>query len=186
VLHDGASPPPLYCRDRSQRVIYLSSYNHVTFPGLRVGYMVLPEALVDAFAAVRGMMGDHAPTAVQQALAGFIDEGHLARHLRRMRTLYRERRDTVLAAAARHLSPAQQPGPLLGAVYGTLPLAAQADDAELALRLAAAGLGVEPLSAYSALHPAAMRPRGLVFGYGADSSEHIERAFAQLGRVLVA
>jgi GntR family transcriptional regulator / MocR family aminotransferase len=181
VLHGGASPKPLWCADGGQRVLYFGSYNHVMFPGLRVSYLVLPEALVDAFCAVRGMMGDHPPVGVQQTLAAFIDEGHLARHLRLLRPLLQARRDAVLRCAAHSLPPAARLGPLLGGSYGTVRLPDEVDDVALAAALGARGLGLDPLSVYAAMPH---KPRGLVFGYGSDDEARIERAFSILGPAL--
>jgi GntR family transcriptional regulator/MocR family aminotransferase len=185
IVHDGAVPPALMgagaqAEDGGQ-VLFLGTFNGVMFPGLRLSYLVVPRRLVPAFTAMRGLFGDHPPVAPQQALASFIDGGHLGSHMRRMREVYRERRNAVLAAAARHLPPAVRVGPLLGGTHGCLHLPDSCADEPLAQRLADAGFGVEMLSAYS--WPRQGR-NGLVFGYGADDVPRIDAAMQQLGGFL--
>jgi GntR family transcriptional regulator/MocR family aminotransferase len=182
IVHDGAAPAPLLATEGGQRVLFLGTFNGVMFPALRISYLVVPERLVGAFAAVRGMLGDHPPTATQQALAGFLDEGHLGAHLRLMRGLYRARRDALREAAQQHLLPrAATLGPMRGAMHGCIYLKSGTDDVALVQRLAPLGYGVQPLSIYS--WPAPGRP-GLLVGYGADEAEDIPAATRRLGEVL--
>ena len=89
--------------DADGRVIYVGTMSKVMFPALRLGYMVVPEHLVQAFAAIRRLTDNHPSTLVQPALAEFIKDGSLTAHIRRMRALYAERQALLLEAAARHL-----------------------------------------------------------------------------------
>ncbi len=181
IVHDGPAPRPLFSEDRGARVLHLGTFNTVLFPALRLHYLVLPDRLVDAFVAMRGMWGDHPPLATQQALAGFIDDGHLSSHLRVLRSLYRERRDAVRAAAAQHLPPPWQVGPMHSATFGCLATPPGVDDVALVRRLVAQGLAVEPLSAYR-WHGGGRG--GIVFGYGGDTPERIDAAFQRMAPVL--
>jgi len=206
IVHDGAAPPALMSSgalragrrpgagaargqgdegdgaDESDgQVLFLGTFNGVMFPGLRLSYLVVPRRLVPAFTAVRGLFGDHPPVGVQQALATFIDQGHLSAHLRRMRGVYRQRRNAFAAAAALHLPPEVRVGPLLGGTHGCLHLPAGCADEALAQRLAEAGFGVEMLSTYS--WPRA-GSSGLVFGYGADDVPRIEAGVERLAGFL--
>jgi len=167
--------------DRDERVLFIGSYNGVMFPTLRLTYLVLPERLVDAFAAVRGMLGDHSPTTMQRALAGFIDEGHLGAHLRTLRALLRERRDLLRDTLLRRLPRAAVLGPMRGGLHGHLRLPDAVDDVALAARLAERGFGLEPMSSYAWGAP---RARGLVFGYGGESAASAERAAERLAERL--
>jgi len=74
--------------DTDSRVIYIGTFSEVLFPSMRLDYMVVPPDLVDRFAAIRHAIDLGAPEAYQSALTDFINEGHFARHLRRMRLLY--------------------------------------------------------------------------------------------------
>jgi GntR family transcriptional regulator/MocR family aminotransferase len=74
------------------------------FNALRLGFMVLPERLVEAFASARSFVDRHPPTLDQAILAEFITEGHFGHHLRRMRQTYAERIDVLKTAADKHLN----------------------------------------------------------------------------------
>ena len=90
--------------DEADRVIYVGTLNKVLFPGLRMGYAVVPQPLVRAFVGARYLM-DRQPSSLYQAwVTGFMDEGHFAAHIRRMRILYRDQRDTLVAQLARRTS----------------------------------------------------------------------------------
>jgi GntR family transcriptional regulator / MocR family aminotransferase len=89
--------------DQAERVIYIGTLNKALFPGLRLGYAVLPPSLLRAFVTARYLM-DRQPASLGQAVvAAFMAEGHFAAHIRRMRELYRGQRDTLVAALRRRL-----------------------------------------------------------------------------------
>ena len=183
IVHDKAAPPPLHCTDRSERVVYVGSFNGVMFPGLRLAYMVVPLPLVEIFTAMRGMMGDHSAVLPQLALARFIDEGHLSAHLRVLRALYGGRRSALVAAAERYLPPGLALGPMGAGVHAGLALPQGVSDVVLAARLETLGLGAEPMSAYGWRPPAR---QGLVLGYGVDDAAGIGAAMLTLGQALAA
>ncbi len=87
--------------DDADRVIYIGTFSKVLFPSIRIGYMILPPPLVDAFLKVRRLIDIHSPMLEQAVLTDFMVEGHFTRHLRRMRMLYAERRSALLEAASR-------------------------------------------------------------------------------------
>jgi GntR family transcriptional regulator/MocR family aminotransferase len=89
--------------DRAGRVLYIGTFNKTIFPSIRIAYLVVPPALVEAIFRVRGIGGQHVPNVEQVILTDFIMEGHFARHLRRMRAIGKERRDALLSAARRDL-----------------------------------------------------------------------------------
>lgn len=181
IVHDGAAPAPMQSADRAGRLIFLGSFGALTFAGLRLAYMVLPESLVDVFAAVRGLMGEHSSVVMQRALAAFIDEGHLAAHVRKLRHLYRERRDALVQGVRQHLDSGVTLGPVDGGIHACLHLDPAWQDLALCERLNRQGVGVQPLSAHT------WEPRGLnglVLGYGADEPDAIDQAVAAIAAAM--
>ncbi len=181
IVHDGAAPSALFSSDRSARVIFIGSFGALTFPALRIAYLVLPEALTDVFVALRGLMGEHNGVALQMALAGFIDGGHLATHVRAMRRLYRARRDALVQAVHEQLPAGSRLGPVSGGTHACLHLADHWNDRQLAERLNRQGIAVQPLSAHAWQ---ARGLNGLLLGYGADDEAGIAQAIGDIGAAL--
>ena len=102
--YSGRPVPALQGLDQRGNVIFAGSFSKVLFPGLRLGYVVLPSDLVPAFRAVRSQSVRHAQLLDQLILRDFIDQGHFARHLRVMRHVYAERLDTLISEAKQRLS----------------------------------------------------------------------------------
>jgi GntR family transcriptional regulator / MocR family aminotransferase len=95
--------PSLQGLDAGARVIYIGTFSKVLFPSLRLGYVVVPSDLVDRFLSIRRAVDIGPPSFYQEVLAEFISEGHFARHVRRMRVLYRERRSALVAGISNEL-----------------------------------------------------------------------------------
>jgi len=102
--HVGSPIPSLQGMDGAGRVLYLGTFSKVLFPSLRLGYLVVPEALISAFRHVRNALGGRASITSQAVLADFMNRGHFARHVRRMRRLYAERRIQMIDVLERHAS----------------------------------------------------------------------------------
>ncbi|MBX3082471.1 MAG: PLP-dependent aminotransferase family protein [Anaerolineae bacterium] len=92
----GRPLPALQGLDTCGRVLYVGTFSKVLFPALRLGYLVVPPDLVESFTAARVITDDHPPVLEQVVMTRFITEGHFARHIRRMRTLYAERQACLL------------------------------------------------------------------------------------------
>jgi len=163
--------------DTAGRVIYLGSFSKVLFMGLRLGYLVVPPDLVDAFVRARMLMDLRPPTVEQAVLTDFISEGHFGRHIRRMRALYAERQAMLMDAVTRELAgllsiAAAESGMHL---IGWLP--AGVDDTVAARHAADYDVVVPPLSAYYGLAP----PRGgVLLGYAAFSESEIRAGVQRL------
>lgn len=167
--------------DRDGRVIYLGTFSKVLLPSLRLGYLVVPPDLVDAFAAARALVDRHSPLVEQAVLADFINDGHFAHHVRRMRLLYAERQATLVEAASRELSGLLDVRPADAGLHliGWLPEGV--DDVAAASLADARDVETIPLSRYY-LQPA---PRGgLVLGYAALNEEQIREGVSQLAQAL--
>jgi GntR family transcriptional regulator/MocR family aminotransferase len=177
--YSSAPLPSLRTLDVDGRVVYVGTFSKTLFPALRMGYVIVPPHLVDAFRAARGVSGRHAPGAQQAVLAAFVDEGHYERHIRRMRTLYQERRATLLEfgrARIGHLDFRPHDGGMHVLARLTVPVSDQLIVAE------AQGAGVElaPVSAYSVRH----KQEGLLLGFAGFSKDKIDVACSQLARVM--
>ena len=179
----GARPlPALQSLDHQGRVVYLGTFSKTLFPALRLAYLVAPAGLAAGFAQALNELYREGQTPQQAVLARFMSEGHYASHLRRMRTVYRGRRDALMAAIQQHFG---QQLPVLGGQAGmhlVLGLPASADDAAIAHAVAQAGITCRPLSMYQLGRPASAR--GLLLGYGAVDEDEIARNFARLAEVL--
>ena len=164
--------------DEAHRVIYIGTFSKVLFPSMRVGYMILPPLLVDAFLKVRRLIDIHSPMLEQAVLADFITEGHFRRHLRRMRTVYAERRNALLKAAKD--LPLQIDAPEAGIhCVGWLPEGM--DDWMLANKALDYDLSLTPISAFS-IEP--LPRKGLLLGYGGFSVRQIKEGVRRLGALL--
>jgi GntR family transcriptional regulator/MocR family aminotransferase len=99
--YGGAPLPALQGLSGDAGVVYVGTFSNVMFPGLRLGYLVLPSGLIEPFQRAKWLSDRHTAHLDQAALADFIREGHMERHIRRMRRVYKRRRDTFLDALAR-------------------------------------------------------------------------------------
>jgi GntR family transcriptional regulator/MocR family aminotransferase len=163
------------------RVIYLGTFSKVLFPALRVGYVVVPPALWDAFTAAREALDLFSPTLYQLALADFLAEGHFARHLRRMRGVYLRRRDALLDGLARHCAGVLAVHNADAGLHVATTLPDGVDDEGVVRRLEARRLTA---SALSRCYLGAERRTGLLLGFGGFTEGRIAYAARALGEVL--
>jgi GntR family transcriptional regulator/MocR family aminotransferase len=143
--------------------------------------MIVPPDLVDAFAAARTLGDRHPPALDQAALTDFINEGHFARHIRRMRALYAERQATLVEAATHELSGFLEVSSAEAGMHLVGWLPEGVDDVEASRRAAAHGVGAPPLSMYS-LRP--LPRRGLLLGYTAVGVQEIREGVQRLAQAL--
>jgi GntR family transcriptional regulator / MocR family aminotransferase len=160
----------------AERVVYAGTASKILAPGLRLGWLLTPRRLRDALARVK-VAADQGSSALDQlAMADFVEHGELDRHLRRMRGVYRRRRDALLAAIAAHLPGWRPIGTSAGLhVLAWLP---EGVDQDRSVRVAGeAGIGLHPVS--TAFASGVSLP-GVVFGYGAVPERRIEEGIARL------
>jgi GntR family transcriptional regulator/MocR family aminotransferase len=180
-LYAGRPIPALQGLDRSQRVIYVGTFSKAIFPGLRLGYMVLPDSLIDGFRAARLLLDGHTSTVGQLALAEFMADGRFTAHLRKMRTLYGRRREIMLEHIHRKLTPFLDGAPGEAGMHLLAFLRPDIDDAEIARRAASAGISCQPLSSF---HSGATPRPGLLLGFGCTPNDTIPNIVDRLAMLL--
>lgn len=173
--------PALQGLDAAGRVIYAGTFSKVLFPGLRLGYLVVPQDLVDAFVRARMFSDIHPPALEQAVLAEFMAEGHFARHVRRMRALYAERQAALVHAASRELAGLLELAPAAAGMHlvGWLPQGV--NDRVAVQRAAAQGVWTSPLSLFG-IEP--VRHHALLLGYTAVDAREIVAGVHRLARAL--
>jgi GntR family transcriptional regulator / MocR family aminotransferase len=168
--------------DNAGRVIYVGSLGKILYPGLRIGYMVVPEHLVDTFRTGVAELYREGQLLHQAVLAEFIMDGHLTSHVRRMRALYGERRQILIDAIASRVGDSL---PVMGDEAGlhlVLGLPDSIDDREVTAAALQAGVIVRPLSTYYSRENAVRH--GLLLGYACVPNEKIAPAFDSLACVI--
>jgi GntR family transcriptional regulator/MocR family aminotransferase len=173
--------PSLQGLDRAGRVIYLGTFSKLLFPALRLGYAVLPEDLVRPFTAARHLADRQSSSLLQAIMTEFILGGHFARHLKLMRQVYMARQEFLIEQVARHLGGLIEIRPQGCGMYLTAALPGARSDRAVADALAAADVGVLPLSALTLKTP---RPPALVLGYAGHGEAAITRAVERMASVL--
>jgi GntR family transcriptional regulator/MocR family aminotransferase len=171
----------LHGLDTNARVIYVGTFSKVLFPSLRLGYVVIPFDLIDRFLTLRRAMDYGPPTFFQDVIANFIDEGHFARHIRRMRVLYGERRSVLVDSIRKELGSQVE---VLGGEAGmhlTVTLPNKVRDREIAQLAARQKLWIWPLSP-SYLGGAAHS--GFILGFGSTAAADIPPAVRKLRDLL--
>lgn len=181
-FHYGRSPlPPLKALDGAGRVVYVGTFSKALFPAIRLGYAVVPGALVEMFERTLSAAAHGVSHAMQSIVADFMTEGHFSAHLRRMRDLYRERRDALMDAAERHLAGTLTVTPTDTGFHTVGLLADGRDEGGAADAAAAAGLATAPLSRFT-LQP--IPQKGLTLGFSAVAPHEIERGVERLAAAL--
>jgi GntR family transcriptional regulator/MocR family aminotransferase len=172
---------PLQALDANGRVVYVGSFSKTFSPSIRLGFTVVPQPLAEPVAALRQLIDWHPPTAMQTALAGFIEDGLLDKHIRRSKRGYAERYHMLAEALA---------GPLAGHLTARAPNAGLHVAALLREGLSedevlqdAAGAGIAMSGLRDCFHCGPAQP-GLLIGFGAVSAADLPAALRMLDYVL--
>jgi GntR family transcriptional regulator/MocR family aminotransferase len=176
---DGRPIEPLQALDSSGRVIYVGTFSKTLLAALRLGFVIVPASIRSAVRAAKYVADWHTALPAQGALASFIDEGGFARHLRKMRGIYRARHELIVGGLERHFGDELRVVPSsVGLHLSALASSATPAQVKDAVRRAAqAGVGCQPLSVFAVDAP----PRaGIVLGYGAIATEDIAEGLQRL------
>jgi GntR family transcriptional regulator/MocR family aminotransferase len=181
--YDADPVEAIQALDVEGRVVYVGTLSKVLFPGLRLGYLVLPPDLVEAFTEAKWLTDRHSPLLEQEALATLLDEGAFERHLRRCRLRYARRREALLEAVAHHLPRSVR---VQGASAGLhvvlwLPGVSATRVHELLDAARRRAVGVYPVAPYYLVPPP---EAGLVIGYSALAEADIAEGVRRLGEAL--
>jgi GntR family transcriptional regulator / MocR family aminotransferase len=165
------------------RVVYIGTFSKVLFPALRVGYVVVPPALWDAFVDARDALDICSPTLTQLALADFINEGYFARHIRRMRLVYEQRRDALLKGLATYCDGMLTVHNADAGLQIAAFLPPGLSDADVLARMEKRSLMATRLSTS---YIGQNRRQGLLLGFGGWDERRIAAASRTLGEVVAA
>ncbi|GAB1539931.1 PLP-dependent aminotransferase family protein [Scytonema sp. NUACC21] len=169
--------PALQGLDKSDSVLYIGTFSKVLFPSLRIGYLVLPKTLVSPFVRAKWLSDRHLPILEQQVLADFIAEGHLERHIRKMRSVYDKRRQALVKAFNIHFG---KKATILGEQAGIhlmVKLYTPFSDEEIIQKAAQVGVGM--MSA--APHYLSPHSKGeFIFGYGELTEQQLMEGIYKL------
>ena len=179
--YDARPLASLQGMDEQGRVIYVGTFSKTLFPALRLGYLVVPDPLVDAFRAARAAADRHSPVVDQAVLADFLAEGHFARHVRRMRRLYAERQDALIRAIRERLEGRVEAAPAAAGMHLVAWLPQGEDDAAASASAGQCGVEAPPLSRYS-VRP--LERGGLLLGWAGYSPAAIRAGVEGLAAAL--
>jgi GntR family transcriptional regulator/MocR family aminotransferase len=173
---------PLQSLDRSGRVIYVGSFSKTLLPMLRVGFLVAPASLQEALRTAKQLTDWHGDMTTQGALAHFIDEGLLARHIRKAAREYALRHECIVAALD-DLADLLEPVPSVAGLHLCARLLPDVDMNidEVLAHARNSGVAVESLAAYCAHEP---RQDGLVIGYGSIPTGRVAEGLRRLTTLL--
>ncbi len=173
--------PSLQGLDRAQRVIYIGTFSKVLFPSLRLGYLVIPEDLLERFSSVRFAMDIFPSYLYQEVLTDFMRAGHFARHIRRMRNLYKARRTALVESLQGEFGNELEIHGAEAGMHLTVTLPSGFRDTEICTRAAAEHLWLWPLSpCYAGDAPR----QGLILGFANTSEEQMRGAVKHLKAVI--
>jgi GntR family transcriptional regulator / MocR family aminotransferase len=178
--YDTTSVPSLQALDSDARVIFIGTFSRVIFPSVRVSYIVVPPDLIERFMAVRFSTGNFPSCIFQEVLTDFLRTGRFARHIRRMRSLYKDRRSALVESLQKTCGDMLQIQGARAGMHLTVTLPPGWNDVEIARQAAKHGLCLWPLS------PCYMnKPRdGFLLGFAATPADQMADAVHRLWTLL--
>ena len=183
--YSGAPLAPLAALDRQGRVIYVGTFGKIAFPALRLGYLVLPEGLVESFAWRRSLDMRHSEVSTQVVMAEFMAAGHFQRHIRRMRRAALSRRNTLLTHWPQGIEGVGPMPSIVAGLHVAVPVVSREREQVLLARAKEAEVEIVGLSRYwleDTVEPVDNRA-GLVLGFAAVPEVEIKAALERLAKV---
>ncbi|HWW23957.1 MAG TPA: PLP-dependent aminotransferase family protein [Edaphobacter sp.] len=177
----GVPIPALQGLDEAGSVVFIGGFNKVLFPSLRLGYMVVPDRLMDKLLRLRFETDLWANTINQAVLAEFITEGHLGRHLRRMRETYAERLGALYSSAEKHFGDALRLSGIQAGLNTAAFYKAPVDSIDLEREAARNGIDASGLDRFTLRKP---KIRGLLLGFAAFEPRIIDQGMQKLAALL--
>lgn len=181
LRYQGRPLASLQGLDISGHVIYLGNFSKVLFPGLRLGYLVLPHSLTNPFIRAKGLVDRGAPTLTQAAVADFISEGHFERHLRHLRKAYKKRRKALVTAIQTYMPERVHFSEDAAGLHVMLYLNRNCDETRIIQQAAAAGVGVYPGAPYHLQSPA---PPSILLGFSGLDTQQIQEGVKRLATII--
>lgn len=179
--YSGKPLASLHSLDQSGSVIYVGTFTKMLFNALRIGFVIVPERLVEAFKVSRSFMDRHAPTLDQAVLTEFINEGHFGHHVRKMRQVYSERSETLAWETKKHLAGLLDLQKAQSGMRAVAWIKTEITEMELTRRAQKLGLEVVPMSSYVRRYE--QKP-ALTLGFAGCSVNEIKRGVSVLEMLL--
>jgi GntR family transcriptional regulator / MocR family aminotransferase len=179
---DNRPIPALQGLDSGQSVIYIGTFSKVLFPALRLGYVVVPPSLIDLVTRAKWLCDRQSPLLEQYVLTDFINDGHLERHIRRMRSLYDQRRQCLVNALTTHFPNTVT---LLGenaGIHLMVKFHTHLSDAEIVQRAAQVDVGLTSARPY---YLDGQNSGEFIFGYSELTEQQIQNGIFRLAEVLL-
>jgi GntR family transcriptional regulator/MocR family aminotransferase len=179
--YSGRLLPALYAMDQMARVIYVGTFSKVLFASLRLGYVILPQALVEPFCTLRAVMDRSPPTLLQATTADFMGEGHFLGHIRRMRALYKARQQALIEQLQTQIGSFFRITPVEAGMHLIAWLPSELSDTEIARQLAEQHIHTYALSDYRIKHAL---PPALLIGFAGTPENQARERVEALARAL--
>ena len=177
----GRPLPALSALDSERRVLYVGTFSKSMLAAIRLGYIVVPPGLVETFAKARNLLGQGSSAVVEQALSRFMDDGRFVEHIRKMRRVYRTRRDTLFDCLIKDCADTLEPEPTDAGMHMLAWLKTDVDDQTAHLTLLEVGIESLPLSVYC-IEP--LERSGIVLGFSGANEKQIPKLVKRVSEAL--
>tara|TARA_B110000240_G_scaffold131789_1_gene146251 strand:- start:246 stop:1748 length:1503 start_codon:yes stop_codon:yes gene_type:complete len=177
----GRPLPTLSALDAERRVLYVGTFSKSMFAAIRLGYIVVPPEMVDAIGKTKILLGQNSSPLVEQALSRFMDDGRFVEHIRRMRRVYRERRDLLFDCLSSTCAESLTPQPTDAGMHMLAWLNGGVSDLTAHRALLDVGIESLPLSVYS-VYP--IERSALVLGFSNVREERLPGLVGRMSNTL--